>query len=224
MELCLLLDAVRELGAGRVTAVVPYLAYARQGRRFKPGEAITIHTVCRMIENSGASDVVIIDAHHEEVTRNFSIPAYNLSAMPLLGRYLNRLKFKDPVVLGADKGASGRAKQVALEMGTDYDHLEKQRISPEKVVMEPKRLNVANRDVVIVDDIISTGGTILEAAKVLRGQGARSIYSACSHALLVRKALQKLRAAGVRRVIATDTVENQTSVVSVAPLIASSIH
>jgi len=224
VELCFLLDAASELGARRVTAVVPYLAYARQDKRFKPGEAITIHTVCKMIERAGASDVVTIDVHHEEITRNFSVPAYNLTAMPLLGRYLNGLRFKDPVVLGADRGASGRAKQVALEMGAEYDHLEKQRISPEKVVMQPKRLNVANRDVVIVDDIISTGGTIVEAAKVLQSQGARGIYSACAHPVLVGKALQKIRAAGVRRVIGTDTIENQASVVSVAPLIANSIH
>jgi ribose-phosphate pyrophosphokinase len=90
--------------------------------------------------------------------------------------------------------------------------------------MQPKRFNVNNRDVVIVDDIISTGGTIAEAAKILKTQGARSVYSACAHALLVGKALQKIRAAKVKRVISTDTIENQTSVVSVAPLIANSIH
>jgi ribose-phosphate pyrophosphokinase len=224
MELCLLLDSAKELGAARVTAVVPYFAYSRQDKRFKPGEAVSIHTVCKLIEHAGADDLVTVDLHHEEITRNFSVPAYNLTSMPLLGRYLNGLKFRDPVVLGADRGASERAKQVALEMGADYDHLEKQRITPEKVVMQPKRLNVTNRDVVIVDDIISTGGTIIEAAKVLRAQRARSVYSACAHALLVGKALQKIRAAGIRRVISTDTIENQVSVVSVAPLIANSIH
>jgi ribose-phosphate pyrophosphokinase len=156
--------------------------------------------------------------------RSFSIPAYNLTAMPLLGRYINGLKLKDPVVLGADKGASEHAKQVALEMGVDYDHLEKQRINAEKVVIQPKRLNVANREVVVVDDIISTGGTIIEAAKVLRSQRARSIYSACAHAVLAGKALQRIRSAGIRRVIATDTIEHQVSVVSVAPLIANAIH
>jgi len=224
IELCFLLDAAKELGAARVTAVVPYLAYTRQAKRFKPGEAISIHTVCKLIERAGADDLITIDAHHDEITRNFSVPAYNLTAMPLLGRYINGLKLKDPVVLGADKGASERAKQVALEMGVDYDHLEKQRITAEKVVVQPKRLHVANRDVVIVDDIISTGGTIIEAAKVLRSQRARSIYSACTHAVLAGKALQRIRSAGIRRVIATDTIEHQVSVVSVAPLIANTIH
>jgi ribose-phosphate pyrophosphokinase len=224
IELCFLLDAAKELGAARVTAVVPYLAYARQGKRFKPGEAISIHTVCKLIERAGADDLITIDVHHEEITRNFSVPAYNLTAMPLLGRYINGLKFKAPVVLGADKGASEHAKQVALEMGVDYDRLEKQRINAEKVVIQPKRLHVANRDVVIVDDIISTGGTIIEAAKVLRNQRAHSIYSACTHAVLAGKALQRIRSAGIRRVIATDTIEHQVSVVSVAPLIANAIH
>ncbi len=224
VELCFLLGAAKDLGAERVTAIVPYLAYARQDKQFKPGEAISIRTVCKLIEHAGADDFITVDVHQEEVTRNFSIPAYNLTAMPLLGRYLNGLKLKNPVVIGADRGASERAKQIALEMGVEYDHLEKQRVTPEKVVTQPKRLSVANRDVVIVDDIISTGGTIIEAAKILRRQHARGIYPACTHPVLAGKALQRIRAAGIKQVIATDTIEHRVSAVSVAPLIANVIH
>ncbi|MDI6643344.1 MAG: ribose-phosphate diphosphokinase [Candidatus Hodarchaeaceae archaeon] len=224
VELCFLLDAVRDLGARRVTAVVPYLAYARQDKRFKPGEAISLRTVSKLISNAGADEFITVDIHEEETVRNFSIPAYNLTAMPLLSQYLSRLKLKDPAILGADQGAAERAKRVALELGAEHDYLEKRRISPEKVVTQPKRLDVAKRDVVIVDDIISTGGTIVEAAKILRRQGARNIYAACTHPVLAGKALQRLRAAGVKRVIATDTIEHKVSVVSVAPLIAKAIH
>lgn len=224
IELCFLLGAAKDLGAKRVTAVVPYLAYARQDRRFKSGEAVSVHTVCRLIGCAGADDFITVDLHKEEVTRSFSIPAYNLTAMPLLGRYISGLKLKDPVFLGADRGASERAKQAALEMGADYDFLEKQRVTPEKVVTQPKRLDVANRDVVIVDDIISTGGTIIEAAKILRHQRARSVYSVCTHPVLAGKALQKIRATGIKQVIATDTIEHRVSAVSVASLIANAIH
>lgn len=224
IELCFLLDTAKDLGAKRVTAFVPYLAYARQDKRFKPGETISVRTVCKLIERAGADDFITVDVHQEEVMRSFSILAYNLTAMPLLGRYLSRLRLKAPVVLGADRGANERARQVALEMGVEHDHLEKQRVTPEKVVTQTKRLDVANRDVVIIDDIISTGGTIIEAAKILRRQRARGIYSACTHPVLAGKALQRIRASGIKKVIATDTIEHRVSAVSVAPLVANAIH
>lgn len=224
VELCFLLDAAKDIGAGRVTAVVPYLSYARQDKRFKPGEAISLRTVSKLISNTGADEFITVDIHEEEATRNFSIPAYNLTAMPLLGRYLNGLKLKDPVILGADQGAAERAKRVAVELGVEHDHLEKRRVTPEKVLTRPKRLDIAKRDVVIVDDIISTGGTIVEAAKILRRQGARSIYAACTHPVLAGKAVRRLKGAGVKRVIATDAIEHKVSAVSVAPLIAKAIH
>lgn len=224
LELCFLLGGAKDLGAERVTAVVPYLSYARQDKRFKPGEVISLHAVSKLISQSGADEFITVDVHEEHSTRNFSIPAYNLTAMPLLGRYLNGLKLKDPVVLGADQGAAERAKRVAVELGVEHDYLEKRRVTPEQVVTRPKRLDVARRDVVIVDDIISTGGTIIGAAKILRKQRARSIYAACTHPVLVGKALPRLRAAGVKRVIGTDTIEHKVSAVSVAPLIAKAIH
>ncbi len=224
IELCFLLDAAKDLGAQRVTAVAPYLSYARQDKRFKPGEAISLRTVSKLISQSGADEFITVDVHEEESTRNFSIPAYPLTAMPLLGQYLGRLKLKDPIILGADQGAAERAKRVAVELGVEHDYLEKRRITPAQVVTRPKRLDVAKRDVVIVDDIISTGGTILGATKILRKQRARGIYAACTHLVLVGKALPKLRAAGVKRVIGTDTIEHKVSAVSVAPLIAKAIR
>ena len=223
IELCFLIGAVKNLGAEHITAFVPYLAYARQDKQFKPGEAISIHTVCKLIEATGATNFVTVDAHHEEIMRNFSIPAYNLTAMPLLGRYLSKLKLKDPVVLGADKGAIERARHVALEMEVEYDYLEKKRITPEKVVIRPKRLDLVNRDVVIVDDIISTGWTIVEAAKMLKHQEARRIYTACTHPVFVGNALRRIRTAGVKKVVTTDTIERKESVVSVASLISNVI-
>jgi ribose-phosphate pyrophosphokinase len=106
----------------------------------------------------------------------------------------------------------------------DYDYLHKTRQTSTKVTMRPKRLDVSGRDVVIVDDIISTGGTVIEAIKVLKKQGARAIYVACTHPVLVGNSLQKIIAAGARKVMATDTIEHKISVISVAPVIAESIH
>jgi len=224
IELSLLLSAAKDHGAGRVTAVVPYFGYARQDKRFKPGEAISVHTVCKIIESAGADDMFTVDIHEDEIIKNFAIPAYNLSAMPLIGRYLTKLDLHAPVVLGADQGSLVRARRVAAEISAEHDYLEKTRLTPTEVVTKPKRLNIAGKDIVIVDDIISTGGTVMEAAKVLKKQKARRVYAACTHPVLVGKALRRILAAGVKRVIATDTIEHKTSVISVAPLIAEAVR
>ncbi len=224
IELFLLLDAAKDLGARRVTAAVPYLSYARQDKRFKPGEVISVRTMCKLIERAGADDFLTVDVHEDEIMRNFSIPAYNLTAMPLLGRYFTKLKLHDPAILGADQGSLERARRVAAELMADYDYLQKRRVTPKKVVISPKRLDIAKRDVVLVDDIISTGGTVIEAAKILRRQHARKIYAACTHPVLAGNALRKILGAGVRAVIATDTIEHRTSVVSAAPAIVDAIH
>lgn len=224
IELSLLLSAAKDLGAGRVTAVVPYFGYARQDKRFKPGEAISVRTVCKIIESAGADDLFTVDIHEDEVIKNFAIPAYNLSAMPLIGRYLAKLNLHAPVVLGADRGSLVRARRAAAEISATYDYLEKTRLTPTEVATKTKHLNVAARDIVIVDDIISTGGTVVEAAKILKKQKARKVYAACTHPVLVGKALRRILAAGVKKVIATDTIEHKTSVISVAPLIAEAIR
>lgn len=224
MELFLLLDTAKDLGAKRVTAAVPYFGYARQDKRFKPGEAVSVRTMCKLVERAGADDLLTVDIHEEEIMANFAIPAYNLTAMSLIGRYLANLDLRDPVVLAPDPGALRHARRAAAEFMADYDHLEKTRLTSTKVAMRPKRLSVSGRDVAIVDDIISTGGTVIEATKVLKKQGARKIYAACTHPVLVGKAAQKILAAGVREIIATDTIKHKTSVISVAPVIAESIH
>ncbi len=224
IELFLLLDAAKDMGAKRVTAVVPYFGYARQDKRFKPGEAISVRTVCKLIERAGADDIFTMDIHEEEIIANFAIPAYNLTAMSLIGRHLERLDLHDPVVLAPDQGALRHAKRAAAEFMADYDYLHKTRRTPTKVTVRPKRLDVSKRDVVIVDDIISTGGTIIEAVKTLKRQRARKIYAACTHPVLAENALQKIMAAGARKVFATDTIEHKTSVISVAPVIAEAIR
>ncbi|MCS7131714.1 MAG: ribose-phosphate diphosphokinase [Hadesarchaea archaeon] len=224
IELFLLLDAAKDLGAKRVTAVVPYLGYARQDKRFKPGEAVSVRTMCKLIERAGADDLLTVDIHEEEIMTNFAIPAYNLTAMPLLGRHLSKLELRDPVVLAPDQGALRHARRAAAEFMADHDYLEKTRLTSTKVKVGPKRLDVARRDVVIVDDIISTGGTVIEAIRILKRQGARRIYAACTHPVLVGDAMRRILAAGAKAIIATDTIEHKTSVVSVAPVIAEAIR
>jgi len=224
MELFFLLHVAKDLGAERVSAVVPYLGYARQDKRFEPGEVVSAQTVRVLLEGAGADEFVTVDVHSDKTMESFKIPARNLTAMPLVGKYLRRFELRDPVVLAPDQGALHHAECVAGELQADFDYLVKHRETPTKVKMEPKRLNVRGRDAVLVDDIISTGGTIVEASKILRKQGAGKIYVACTHAVLVGDALEKIRRAGAEEVFATDTIEREISRITVAPLIADALR
>ncbi len=222
MELFFLLYAAKDSGARRVTAVVPYLAYARQSRRYKLGEAISAQTICKLIGHR-ADELFVVDVHDVEIMKDFLIPARDLSAASLLGQYFSSLNLKSPLILGPDKKAFECASSAAAELGAEADYLTKKRITPTEVITQTKSLDVAGRDVVVIDDIISTGGTIIEATKSLKQSCARRIYAACTHAVLVGNTLQKLTAAGVTNVVATDTIETQVSVASVAPVIAEAI-
>ncbi|KUO41075.1 MAG: hypothetical protein AVW05_02980 [Hadesarchaea archaeon DG-33] len=224
IELFLLLDAAKDLGARHVTATVPYLISSRQDKLFKPGESTGTHTICKLIEHAGADDFLTVDMQNDRVIQNFSIPTYNLTATSLLGQYLDKLKLQDPVILGIDQGSLERVRRVAAELNANYDYLVKRKVTQKKITTQPKHLEVAKRDVVLVDDIISTGGNIIEATRILRRQRARKIYVACTHPAVTEDTLQKILKAGVQSVIATDTIEHRTSLVSVAPIIAGAIQ
>ena len=226
-EYLLLVDTLKDLGAKKVTSFIPYFAYARQDERFKPGEALSFKTVSKLIEAVGTDEIYTIDMHQHRVLSSsdvFRIPSHNLSAMPLLANYVRKEgKLRDPLVIGPDSEAEQWAKLAAETLGTDYDVFEKKRFAADKVEVRPKRANAKGRDILIVDDIISTGGTIIEASKILLSQGAKHIEVACTHPILATDALNRIRAAGVLNVIGTDTVPGPISYVSVAPLIAEHI-
>ncbi len=185
---------------------------------------MSVQTIRKLLEAAGADEVITIDAHKAATMDLFEIPARSLSAMPALGAHLKTLKLKNPVILAPDKGALHHAEMVAKELGADCDYLQKTRKSATEVVMETKELDVKDRDIAIIDDIISTGGTIVQAIGVLKSQKADKIYAGCVHPVLVGDALKKIMDAGAEAVFATDTIENETSKVSVAPIIAKALR
>jgi len=227
-EYLLLVDALKDLGASKVTSFIPYFAYARQDERFKPGEALSFKTVSKLIETVGTDEIYTIDMHQHRVLRSadvFRIPSHNLSAMPLLANYVrNEGKLRNPLVIGPDAEAEQWAKLASETLGTDYDVFTKKRFAADKVEVTPRSANAKGRDILIVDDIISTGGTIIEAAGILHSQGANQIEVACTHPILATDALARIKTAGVLNVIGTDTVPGPISYVSVAPLIAEQIR
>ncbi len=212
VSLMLLFDALNDT---EVVAVVPYMGYARQDKAFEDGEAISIRAIARLLE-SYASKVVTVNIHSKDAASYFS-KLIDLDAMPIIGNYF---KEQDVVMLSPDFGSYERVKVAAKAANCEFDYLEKRRIDAETVEIAPKNLDVEGKDVLIVDDIISTGGTIVEATKILLKNGAKSVKAACVHAVLANYALNKLYNAGITEVIATDTVERVVSKISVAGLIA----
>lgn len=226
-EYLLLVDTLKDLGAKKVIAFIPYFAYARQDERFKPGEALSFRTVSKLMESVGTDEIYTIDMHQHRVLKPsevFRIPSHNLSAMPLLADYVKKTgSLQKPLVIGPDAEAEQWAKLAAEQLSTEYDVFEKKRLGDNQVEIRPRKSNAKGRDILVVDDIISTGGTIVETTKILVEQGANKIAVACTHPILTNGALQKIRAAGVKDIIGTDTVPSEISKVSVAPLIAEQI-
>lgn len=222
MELFLILKNLKSMNIENIKVIIPYFGYGRQERRFKSGEAISAAIISQLLEAAGATEIFCINLHEENITDFFQIPAHNLSAMPLIASHI-RENLDNPVIIAPDKGALGFAKEIADILGCEYDYLEKVRISPEVVKTKTKKVNVKGKEAVIIDDIISTGGTIVNATKILREHGASKVIVSCVHPILVEDALLKIFTAGVDDVIATDSLRSDVSVISVAPLVAGAL-
>jgi ribose-phosphate pyrophosphokinase len=222
MELFLILKNLKSMGIEKIKVVIPYFGYGRQERRFKSGEAVSAVIIADLLEAAGADEIFCINLHEENITEFFQIPVHNLSAMPIIANHFKE-NLDNPVIIAPDKGALGFAKEIAEILGCEYDYLEKTRISPEIVETKPKNLDVKGKDAVIIDDIISTGGTIVNAARILMEHGASKVVVSCVHPVLVEDALLKIFAAGVDDVVSTDTLLSDVSVISVAQLVADAI-
>ncbi|MEO2117729.1 MAG: ribose-phosphate diphosphokinase [Methanocaldococcus sp.] len=217
VETILLCDALRDEGVKKITLVAPYLAYARQDKKFNPGEAISIRALAKIYSNI-VDKLITINPHETHIKDFFTIPFIYGDAIPKLAEYVKD-KLNEPIVLAPDKGALEFAKTASKILNAEYDYLEKTRLSPTEIQIAPKSLDAKDKDVLIVDDIISTGGTMATAVKLLKEQGAKKIIAACVHPVLIGDALNKLYSAGVEEVIGTDTYLSEVSKVSVADVI-----
>jgi len=217
VELFLMQDAVHEAGANKIIVAIPYFGYSRQDKKFEKGEPVSARAIAEHI-SLRADFVITVDPHKEHLLDFFNVPAYSCSAVPEIAKYLKEKNVD--FVLAPDKGAKKRAQQAAQLIGCEYDYMEKTRIDGTTIKIKPKNLDAKNKNVAIIDDIISTGGTMAKSIRELKKQGAKKVSVACTHGLFVGGAKEKLISAGCDDIISTDTIEDEFNKVKASYCIA----
>ena len=222
IQLLLMADNALDMKARSITAVVPYFAYSRQDKRFLPGEAFSTKTIMKLLENCGVNRIITVNAHNPKVLKTFKIPVEDLSAIPLLAEYFKAKGLvENPVSLSLGKKALSVATEADSVLKGGFDYIStKRNVITGNVTLEEKELPIKNRDVIIFDDIISSGGTMAKAVKLVKEQGARKVYAACVHPLLMGDAQERILENGAEEIIGTDSVPSPVSKVSIAPLIS----
>ena len=206
MELLILIDAARRSSAERITAVMPYYGYARQDRKHEGRVPITAKLVANLIEAAGANRVLTMDLHATQIQGFFDIPMDHLFSLPIFVEYLEGRGRSDIVVMAPDPGSIKMAQAYGQKLGGGLALVEKRRVSDSEVAVGNVVGDVENKDVIVVDDMISTGGSMAQAAKCARSKGARHVTAVATHALLLDKAMERLTEASVDEVVVTDTI------------------
>ncbi len=211
--------------SSQVYAVIPYLGYARQDKQFLLGEVVTAALVAKLFKAVGATKIIVVDVHSFIALKLFDIPTKNVSAVPELVKYFKKLRLKDPLVVSPDFGGVQRARNFARLLGLDLIALDKHRNrkTGKVTIKQGTHQSVRDRDLILVDDMISTGGSIVKAAEYLKKQRCGKIYATCTHALLIGDAEKKIRQAGVTKIVSTNTIPGKTSIVDVSNIITKAI-
>ncbi len=210
--------------SSEIIAVIPYMGYARQDREFLSGEIVTMKVIAKLFKGVGVSKIIVVDIHSMLGLKYFTIRSKNVTAISDLVKYFKKLSLKNPMIVSPDQGGKGRAKEFAKEFGLEYIALEKKRDRKTgKVTIKTKNVQVEDRDLILVDDMISTGGSIINATQFLKKQKCKRVYVACTHALLMNNAEKKIKKAGVTRIVSANTIPGKTSIVDVSNTIAKAI-
>ncbi|CAG9468358.1 ribose-phosphate pyrophosphokinase [Campylobacter upsaliensis] len=229
MELLILTDALRRSSANSITAIIPYFGYARQDRKANPRVPISAKLVADLIETAGIDRVATIDLHAGQIQGFFNIPVDNLYGSIVFNDYIKSKHFKNAVVGSPDIGGIARARSVAKKLGLDIIIVDKRREKANESEVMNIIGDVNGKDVVLVDDIIDTAGTIVKAAKALKEKGANSVMACCTHAVLSGEAYERIAKGDLDELVITDTIplkkeHEKIKVLSVAPIFAEVIR
>lgn len=231
MELLLIIDALKRASAKRITAVIPYYGYARQDRKVQPRVPISSKLVADLLTAAGTRRVLTIDLHAAQIQGFFDIPVDHLYAAPVLLDHIKKSEFRDLVIVSPDAGGVERARAFAKRLDASLAIVDKRREAANVSKVMHVIGTVKDRDVILLDDMIDTAGTITQAAQALADNGARRVFAACSHAVLSGPALERITASVLEEVLTTDTIPlddkvsvcKKLTVLSVSKLLAEAI-
>lgn len=230
MELLIMMDAIKRASAKRLTVVLPYFGYARQDRKDQPRVPITAKLVANLITAAGADRVLTIDLHVAQLQGFFDIPMDHLFAINTFFDYFDKLNLKDLVVVSPDVGGIKMARAYAKKLQADLAIVDKRRMSDSKIEVMNIMGEVKNKNVIIVDDIIATAGSLVEAVSALKKAGAKDIYAAITHPVLSGPAIERIQKSELKELVITNTIPLDKSkqiakivVLSIAPLLGEAI-
>jgi ribose-phosphate pyrophosphokinase len=231
MELLIMIDAFKRASAGRITAVIPYYGYGRSDKKDQPRVPITARLLANLIETAGANRVLTIDMHAGQIQGFFNVPVDELTALYLLSRYFKQRDLSHTTVLATDVGDAKRARNIGRQLDCPLAIVDKERLGNEERVAARAIIGDVNgRDVIVPDDEIDTGGTILAAIEIALERGANSVTAACVHPLLSDRAVERICGSPIKELVVTDTIplpphkhHEKITVLSVAPLLGDAI-
>ncbi len=207
-----------------VIVVIPYMGYARQDKMFLSGEIITIEVISKLLESVGVSAVIVLDIHSNLALQKFNVPIVNISVAPTLAKYIKKLKLTNSIIVSPDSGGSERAKYISEILNVEHIVLKKQRDRKTGMVrIRSEELNINNRNIILVDDMITTGNSIINAVKILKKNKCGKIFVVCTHAILLGDAKNKIIKSGVEKIISANTITGN-EIIDVTSLISKSIN
>ena len=231
MELLILIDALRRASAQRITAVLPYFGYARQDRKDQPRVPITAKLVANLLTVAGADRILTIDLHAGQIQGFFDIPLDHLFAITIFANYIKKINLKDFVVVSPDVGGIKTARAYAKRLGSSLAIVDKRRIDDQKSEVMHILGDVKGKHAIIVDDMVATAGSLVEATEAIKREGAKDVYATITHAVLCGPAIERLSKSKLKQLVVTDTIPitkekkiDKIKVLSVSSLLADAIR